>query len=141
MSGARRVAGSGASEAVCTTVFAGLGLAALAAAFQPLPVPAPTALAGGLIAHWLGWLGAVRNRHYAATIAGAALGAIPGALIHGYLHYAEGRMEPDEGLVVHVVLDATGGVVLAGFALALAILLSRLVVRRIAPHWAEQGDP
>lgn len=49
------------------------------------------------------------------------MGGIIGSGIHIYSHYSEGRMEPDGGLIAHIVLDF-------GFGIFIALLIASIVV-------------
>ena len=105
---------------------AGLGLSSRY--FAPLPVPALTALVGGLLVYWLA--GAHR---LARTVLGMILGAVPGAVIHHYMHYAEGRLEPAEGLWVHIGLDVATGLAVAASILVVVAVLDHVLARRSQP--------
>lgn len=110
---------------VLTWIIAALVFGGLALLIRPLPVPALTALLGGL----LGYTFAVHTRLLLATVIGMAIGGGLGAVFHGYLHYVDERLEPEESLGVHIVFDGCTGLIIAGATLMFAIGLGRLLTR------------
>jgi Tol biopolymer transport system component len=90
---------------------------------QPVPIPAATAVAGGLVALWLGR----RVELVGASVGG---GALLGVAVHVYAHRTGNSTFPPEGLPVHAVIDGVRGLAVAVVVilgvLALGVLVGRL---------------
>ncbi len=92
---------------------------------DPVPIPALSGLAGGL----LGWWSARRRRERSAA-GGLVAGAVAGAAVHGWQHHAEGRVDGAGTLVAHVAADAG-----LGLTIAAAILAGAIVMQRVGWRW------
>ena len=82
---------------------------------QPVPVPAATAVAAGLLAVWLG----------RRTAIWAIAGLFPGVGLHTYVHSSGGSPPPEEGVVAHLALDGLYGLIVAAPILLLVTLLAK----------------
>jgi hypothetical protein len=85
---------------------------------QPVPIPAATAVAGGLVALWLGR----RVELVGASVGG---GALLGVAVHVYAHRTGNSTFPPEGLPVHAVIDGV-----RGLAVAVVVILDACVDAR-----------
>lgn len=95
---------------------------------RPAPIPALTALMGGVLVVGLG-----STRRARALGVGATIGLVIGVLIHLYSHYSEGRMgEPPEGLALHLAYDAIQAVMVAVPILVFCVALTRRALVRDA---------
>lgn len=102
------------SEITATAVIAAVPLAFAHFILQPAPLPALSAVVGGLVARFL-----VRRGRARATTLGCLLGAVTGVAYHLYVHHVEGRTaEPAEGMIAHLLVDG-----LLGLGVAAAVLL------------------
>ncbi len=118
LTGWRRWAGAAAAAAVA------LGLLLLADRLMaPVPIPAATALLPALAA--LLW----RGRPGQAAVPGL-VGAGAGVLLHGRQHWLDPGIQPPEGLVAHLALDAALGLGVAAVAFGAAVLVD-LGARRL----------
>lgn len=133
MSDSPRV-GPGMVRLAFSVLFAAAGLGLASRYFAPLPVPALTALGGGLLMYWFG-----RGHRLTRTVLGLIVGAVPGGAIHYYMHYAEERLDPEEGLWAHLGLDAGAGLALAASILAAVVVLDHLLARRLSGRGYDRG--
>jgi hypothetical protein len=83
----------------------------------PLPIPALTMSLGGLIGLWL-----VKTTRINRLMIGSTAGLIVGVALHLWSHYAEGRMNLEEGLLYHLVIDTSTALLIAVVALGIAFL-------------------
>lgn len=114
MSGARIVRAGG-------TAIGALALLFIAdRVLQPVPVPAATAVVGGLVALWLD-----RTVRWSWILTGVVAGSLAGVGIHSYVHLTGQSTRPEEGLAIHLVMD--GGV---GLVVALSVVVLLVVARK-----------
>lgn len=112
------------SSIVLTLVVAGLLLLLADEVFEPVPIPAATALLGALVASWSS------HRVRAVRVAtGLAVGALAGAGMHAFVHLTGRSTLPGEGVPAHVAADGILGLAVGGLAALVALsawaLLSR----------------
>jgi hypothetical protein len=91
---------------------------------QPVPVPAATAVLGGLLG--LGW---GRGAGWGRAAWGVVAGLLAGVGLHLWVHRAGGSPAPDEGLWAHLAAD---GAVALGVGLGVvtaSVLAQRALVR------------
>jgi hypothetical protein len=87
--------------------------------FDPIPVPAATATAGGLFTLWL--RGGLRPR-----VIGIAIGLGVGVALHVVVHVTGRSPSPEEGMALHVVTDGIRGLLVALLAVTTAALVHSL---------------
>lgn len=92
---------------------------------QPVPIPAGTALLGGVLALWFRPSGIW-------VVVGWVAGGLAGAGIHVSAHLGGRSTIPEAGLTTHVTLDVLGGLAVAG-----AILVTLAIAARL-PWWTER---
>lgn len=83
--------------------------------FEPVPIPAGTAVLGGLLMLW----SRVKARGVWVGI-GLAIGGMIGAAIHLYVHVSGQSTLPEEGVPAHVVADGIHGLAVGGVILLVA---------------------
>jgi hypothetical protein len=100
-------------------------------AMQPIPMPAGGAIAFGVIGFWV----VPKRRRVIGGLCGMAAGAALGTGLHVWSHVAEDRVESIASLLAHVAVDTAVSLLLAGAALAVALLPAVL-----AGRCAREGD-
>lgn len=84
--------------------------------FEPVPIPAGTAVLGGLLVL------CSRDKVRVVWVGiGLAMGGVIGAVTHLYVHLAGRSTLPEEGVPAHVALDGVLGVAVGGVIVVVAL--------------------
>jgi hypothetical protein len=89
---------------------------------QPVPIPAGSAVVGGLLPLWLDC-----RKTWVAI--GALVGSVLGVGMHAAVHITGGSTLPPEGVPLHVTTDGVRGFVVAVCVLSIVVWILSFVTR------------
>lgn len=107
-------------QILLTVVVTGLLLALADKVLQPVPIPAGTAVLGGLLGLWLG-----REFRWVRVCLGVIIGLLPGVGAHSCMHWTGRSTLPQEGFAAHLALDGAEGLAIAVLVVGAGVLVRK----------------